>query len=31
MERKKWRDAGEAGPATMTSRALKVGMMGGWV
>ena len=28
MERKKWGDAGEAGPATMTSRTLMMGMMG---
>ena len=28
MERKKWGDAGEAGPATMTSRALMMEMMG---
>ena len=28
MERKKWGDAGEARPATMTSRALMMGMMG---
>ena len=31
MERKEWGDTDEAGPATMTSRALKVGMIGGWV
>ena len=29
MERKKWGDTDEAGPATMTSRALKVGMTDG--
>ena len=28
MERKKWEDASEAGPATMTSRVLMMGMMG---
>ena len=27
-ERKEWGDTDEAGPATMTSRALKVGMTG---
>ena len=31
MERKEWGDTEEAGPATMTSRALKVGMTDGWV
>ena len=30
-ERKEWGDTDEAGPATMTSRALKVGMTDGWV
>ena len=30
MERKKWGDTDEAGPATMTSRTLKVGMTDGW-
>ena len=29
-ERKEWVDTDEAGPATMTSRALKVGMTDGW-
>ena len=28
---KEWGDTDEAGPATMTSRALKVGMTDGWV
>ena len=31
MERKKWGGANEAGPATMTSGALEVGMTDGWV
>ena len=31
MERKKWGEAYEAGPATLTSWALKVGMTDGWV
>ena len=31
MERKEWGDTYEAGPATMTSRALKVGMIDGWI
>ena len=31
MERKEWGDTEEAGPATMTSRALNVGMTDGWV
>ena len=31
MERKKCGGANEAGPATMTSRALEVGMTDGWV
>ena len=30
-KRKEWGDTDEAGPATMTSRALKVGMTEGWV
>ena len=30
MERKEWGDTEEAGPATMTSRALNVGMTDGW-
>ena len=29
-ERKEWGDTDEAGPATMTSRALKVGMTQSW-
>ena len=28
-ERKEWGDTAQAGPATMTSRALKVGKIGG--
>ena len=28
MERRKWEDASEAGPATMTSRALMMVIMG---
>ena len=31
MERKEWGDTDEAGPATMTSRALNVGIIDGWV